>query len=201
MRLIIFLILGVAAAASHADSPRSYHVQLSSRDRAEISRLACINLSLPKADSIDASKVQKTSSLISVRARCGSHRVEGSVPVAHVTRCDNQGAKWSCETGHDALTVVLPDKGLLTVVPDGMSLEAAASVMTQTITLTIPPFYRSIVPLLIPQCTLRQDTRAPFKGATLFRLACTNWDVEVTRDCGVRPCRHFVVRTDPKPAQ
>jgi len=200
MRAILFLMLTIAAAISHAESPHPSSVQLSSRDRAQISRLACTSLSLPEADLIAASKARKSSSLISVRARCGSHRAEGAVPVAHVTRCGNERAMWSCEPGQDAVTVELPEKGTLTVVPEGVSMTTAASVMTETVKLTIPPFYRSIVPLLIPECSLRQDAKAPFKGATLFKLACANWDVEVTRDCGVRPCRHYVVRTDPKSA-
>lgn len=94
----------------------------------------------------------------------------------------------------------LPERHLLIVTPDGMPLPAAASVMIETVQLTMPPFYKPLAPLLMPECSLRQNEKPPFKGATLFKLACTNWEVEVTRDCGVHPCRHFVVRADQKNA-
>jgi hypothetical protein len=196
----IFLLFLVGVTAGHAGTaPRSHEVQLSSRDRAELSRVACAQRSLPEADQINASKERKTSTLIQVAVRCGSHRAEGAVPVAQVAACTNAGAKWSCESGREALTVGLADKQLLTVVPEGMSTALAASVITEAIKLTFPPFYKPLAPLLMSECSMREAGQGPFKGATLFRLTCTHWDVEITRDCGTRPCRHFVARTDPRP--
>lgn len=198
MRSILLITLGFAATLCPAQS-RAYDVKLSSRDRAEVSRAACTDLSLPPAEVTNASKETKRSSLIVVNVRCGSHRMEGMVPVAHVTKCANGGARWTCEMGQDALTVALPDKQMLTVVPDAMPLPALASLITEVVPLTLPPFYKPLAPLLMPECSVRQEAKAPFRGAAAFKLSCTNWDVEVTRDCGVRPCRHFVVRTDPRP--
>lgn len=194
------LSMVLVATVGRAESPRSHGVRLSARDRGEISRIACARLSLPEATRIDGSTERRGSSLIRVTVRCGSHRNEGSVPVAHLASCSNARAKWSCDAGHEVLTMAMPEKQPLIVAPDGISMATAASVMADTITLTIPPFYKPLAPLLMPECVLRQDQNPPFKGAVLFRLACTNWDVEVTRDCGVRPCRHFVVRADPKTA-
>lgn len=199
MRSIVFFTLSFTAALCTAQEPRAHEVKLSSRDRAEISRVACTDLSLPPAEVANASKETKRSSSIVVNVRCGSHRMEGAVPVAHVTKCANGGARWACERGQDALTVVLPDKQRLTVVPDAMPLAALASLITEVVPLTLAPFYKPVAPLLMPECRVRQEDKAPFRGAAAFRLSCTHWDVEVTRDCGVRPCRHFVVRTDPRP--
>jgi hypothetical protein len=182
-----------------AQGPRQHEVQLSSRDRTEISRVACADLSLPPAQRINASKESKTSSLIQVSVRCGSHRSEGAVPVARLTKCSNGGARWTCDTGQDALTVALPDKQLLTVVPEATPISTVAAMISEAVTLTIAPFYKPIAPLLMPECSVRQEQKAPFRGAKAFKLVCTNWDVEVTQDCGVRPCRLFVVRTDPRP--
>lgn len=199
MRLVLLLTLISPAALCQAQNPHTHEVNLSSHDRAEISRAACTDLSLPSAQVTHAIKESKASSLIVVNVRCGSHRMEGAVPVAHVTKCANGGARWRCGTGEDALTVVLPDKQLLTVVPDAMPLAALAALITEVVPLTLAPFYKPVAPLLMPECRVRQEEKAPFRGAAAFRLSCTNWDVEVTRDCGVRPCRHFVVRTDPRP--
>jgi hypothetical protein len=120
--------------------------------------------------------------------------------VAHLTKCANAAAKWSCEPGYDALIITPPGKESLTVVPDGMPMPTAASLIREVIKLTVPPFHTSIMPLLVPACSVRAGDKAPFKEATLFQLTCTNSDVEVTRDCGTRPCRHFVVKADPRPA-
>jgi hypothetical protein len=199
MRSILLLALSFTAALCHAQSPRAYEVKLSSSDRAEVSRAACTDQALPPAEVTNASKETKRSSLIVVNVRCGSHRKEGAVPVAHVTKCDNGKARWTCETGQDALTVALPDKRMLVVVPDAMPLPALAALITEVVPLTLAPFYKPLAPLLMPECRVRQEEKAPFRGAAAFKLSCTNWDVEVTRDCGVRPCRHFVVRTDPRP--
>ena len=198
MRPIPFALLSLVAGTCLAQAPRPYEVRLSSRDRTEISRVACTDLSLPAAERLSASKDSKTSSVIQVGVRCGSHRTEGAVPVAHFTRCSNGGARWTCDTGQDALTVALPDKQLLTVVPEAIPISIVAAMITDVVTLTIAPFYKPIAPLLMPECSVRQEEKAPFRGAKAFKLACTNWDVEVTQDCGVRPCRLFVVRTDPR---
>jgi hypothetical protein len=192
-------VLLTAAAAASAEASGAGRVRLSSRDRAEVSRVACASLSFPEADAVEASTDGASPSLIRVSVRCGAHRREGALPVARMTNCTNAAAKWTCASGYEVLTAALPGVGLLTVTPDGLPMTTAAAVIAESVALSIPPFYKPLAPLLIPECTLRQDGRAPFQGATLFKLACTNWEVEVTRDCGVRPCRHFVVRADRKP--
>jgi hypothetical protein len=199
MRLFPFALLTLVAGTCLAQGPRAYEVQLSSRDRNEVSRVACTGLSLPPAERISASKETKTSPLIRVTVRCGSHRSEGAVPVARFTKCANGGARWACGTGQDALTVALPDKQLLTVVPEAVPITTVAAMITDVVTLTVAPFYKPVAPLLLPECSVRQEGKAPFRGAKAFKLVCTNWDVEVTQDCGVRPCRLFVVRADPRP--
>ena len=95
MRAILFLFLSLVAVVSRAGNPRADNVQLSSRDRGEISRIACTSFSFPEAHRIEASRERKGASLIRVMVRCGSHRNEGAVPVAHLAKCANAGAKWS----------------------------------------------------------------------------------------------------------
>lgn len=131
-----------------------------------------------------------------IDVKCEPHGTEESLPVARFTRCSNQKAQWSCDTGYEALQMTLPNASVVSVVPDGVTPRTAIELMEKAARQTVPPFHGPAIKLLGETCTVRQEPTAAFKGAVNFTISCTHGTLAMTRDCWEKTCRYFITGGD-----
>lgn len=174
---------------SGAASPAATEVQLSSRDRAQVTAAACG--AGRDAGQLRAAR-QGKGSAVEVTIRCAPHRTEASLPVAHVTTCSSDKGLWHCAPGQDALMVTLGDSPALALVPGAVPARDALYLVAEADKLAVPPFQKPARGWLQGQCTVAQVRAASFRGGTIFDLKCTPGTLLVTRDCWNDRCRFFI---------
>jgi hypothetical protein len=178
--------------ARSAPAPDAAEIQLSSRDRAQVSAAAC-GVAGGDAAELRASRAGKAR--LNVAVRCRPHGTQESLSLAHVTSCGNEGGRWKCEAGNDALMMKLGDTPEMALIAGGVPARDALYLVQEVDKLTVPPFHKPARQWLQDQCSLVQAGAAAFRGGTLFELQCTRGTLHVTRDCWKDRCRFFISRS------
>lgn len=175
-------------------------VVLAPAARASLAAAACWNAGATRAENIRTSTHGKASQTVIAEVKCQAHMEEDSHPVSHYTRCELHGGTWKCGDGYNALMFRSTNGPELLLVPKGISFRAALDLLPELAKMR-NSVGRPAMSYLHGTCTVGKTV--PFKGAEQFDILCDEGsrEISLTRDCGARQCRVFLVDARDVPKQ
>lgn len=169
-------------------------VQLSSRDRAQLTTLACPGAGAAASADVRARRPSRGERTLQVDVRCAPHDATADPPTFRIVACDNAGGAWRCTSRGEGLRMTLPNAQVLSVLPQGVSAALAAEAVREAAKLTIRPFYRPAVNVMVDECSVGAAAAgASSRGMSSLEIRCGQAVIYLTKDCGQQgPCRYFI---------
>jgi hypothetical protein len=181
-----------ATLASAAAPAATYDVTLSGASRAALVIAACASVGVTQIDTLRAWVHDRNSKDINADVKCRAHGADATNPEIHYATCESHDNGWKCAQGYNAVLVKATQGPDLSLVPNGVAIRTVLDLLPEIAKLH-NRFGTSAMAYLYGLCTV--DRSIPFKGGEQFDFACEGHKrvVTLTRDCGSKPCRTYLV--------
>lgn len=191
---LLALLPVLAEAASPAAASTPAPVTLSTRDRSQVVDVACPQQGAGSEATVQVAREPGATRRLRARVECAPHTQQQGVPVFRVMACENPGGVWQCAPQPEGLRVTLPNDRTLTVFPRAIALPLAIEAVREAAKLTIRPFYRRAIDVMVDTCSIGPSAAgAASGGMSSYEIRCGQAVIYLTRDCaGGQPCRYFI---------